>query len=202
MHLLLSERTKPTFGSTNHLRAFPFPFNFLPYLHDSWRDQKLSPQASGRAEVPDPQVLAGSNPSRKKREELHNELRQYLWLKVTTDLLLLSLPNRDQRMHGARDIWYTMSAFKGKWEPTEVLLSQCLHMIQYRHVHIFKVSFGVGAATASLTWEGAVAPAASSCRVTRMDQDWKQAVRLWSWQRAALPCLPLETGQTRYLGKH
>lgn len=125
-----------------------------------------------------------------------------VWLKVTTDLLLLSLPNRDQRMHGARDIWYTMSTFKGKWEPTPVLLAQCLHVIQYRHVHIFKVSLEAGAATASLTGEGAVASAASSCRVTRMDQDWKQAVRLWSWQHAAFPCLPLETGQTRYLGKH
>lgn len=95
-----------------------------------------------------------------------------------------------------------MSTFKGKWEPTPVLLSQCLHVIQYGHVHIFKVSLGAGTATASLTGEGAVASAASSCRVTRMDQDWKQAVRLWSWQRAAFPCLPLETGQTRYLGKH
>ena len=75
-------------------------------------------------------------------------------------------------MHGARDIWYTMSTFKGKWEPTPVLLAQCLHVIQYRHVHISKVSLGAGAATASLTGEGAVASAASSCRVTRMDEDW------------------------------
>lgn len=78
-HLPASESTKPTFDSTNQLRVLPPPL--LPSLppHDSWRDQKLSPQASGRAEMPAPQVLAGSSPSRKKKkEELHNELRQCL----------------------------------------------------------------------------------------------------------------------------
>lgn len=32
-----------------------------------------------------------------------------------------------------------------------------------------------------------VASAVSSCRVTEMNQDWKQAVRLWSWQPCYLP---------------
>lgn len=48
-----------------------------------------------------------------------------------------------------------------------------------------------------------VALAVSSCRVSEMNQDWKQAVRLWSWHPCYLPvCLSREAGQTRYLGKN
>lgn len=49
-----------------------------------------------------------------------------------------------------------------------------------------------------------VASVVSSCRVTEMNQDWKQAVRRWSWQPspATFLCLSPEAGQTRYLGKH
>lgn len=145
------------------IKSFSAPFT--SFLTPTWflEDQKLSPQASGRAEMPAPQVLAGSSPSRKKKkEELHNELGQCLWPREATGLLLLSLPTRDQRVHGSvckiiqeqethGTPWAASKEGEGKEKPC--LFHVSIHYLVPACPQCFsfsKIARRVGAATASI----------------------------------------------------